>query len=163
MKLNSIGFNAYTNLNPVDPRFKGDEHNQLAVKDEHIVRRRFLLLDIDREVTVEPIHEDEIDEMFAFAFRIEKELFYDKGEEPISIFSGNGVHIYLPVDLPNDDPSKALCQKILKSLSSKFDNVTYRVDTAVYNAARIIKVPGTIARKGVESEERPYRMAHVLE
>jgi hypothetical protein len=163
LKLNGLGYNIYTTVNPVDPLFKGDEHNQLAVKDQHIVRRRYQLVDIDREVTVEPIHEDEIDEMFAFAFCIEKELFFDKGEEPISILSGNGCHIYIPVDLPNDDASKVQCQKLLKVLAGKYDNSTFKVDTSVYNAARITKVPGTIARKGIQSEDRPYRMAHVLE
>lgn len=35
--------------------------------------------------------------------------------------------------------------------------------TSVYHAARIAKVPGTIARKGLETEERYYRMASVVE
>jgi hypothetical protein len=33
----------------------------------------------------------------------------------------------------------------------------------VFNASRITKVVGTVARKGLESEDRPYRMARVYE
>jgi len=36
------------------------------------------------------------------------------------------------------------------------------IQELVFNASRITKVVGTIARKGPESEGRPYRMARVL-
>jgi hypothetical protein len=48
-------------------------------------------------------------------------------------------------------------------LATKFDNDTVGVDRVVYNAGRITKIPGTIARKGVESEGRPYRMAMIVD
>ena len=47
-------------------------------------------------------------------------------------------------------------------LANKFDNEIVKIDTVVYNASRITKVVGTIARKGLESEGRPYRMARVI-
>jgi hypothetical protein len=58
---------------------------------------------------------------------------------------------------------------MLEALAKRYDTATVKVDTGVYNASRITKVPGTIARKGVEVEdptginERCYRMASVLE
>jgi len=53
-------------------------------------------------------------------------------------------------------------QSLLKQLAAEFDNATVKIDTTVFNASRITKVVGTIARKGMESQGRPYRMAQVL-
>ena len=51
---------------------------------------------------------------------------------------------------------------LLKNLATEFDNDTVKIDTTVFNASRITKVVGTFARKGLESEGRPYRMARVI-
>jgi hypothetical protein len=58
---------------------------------------------------------------------------------------------------------------MLKVFAAKYDTDTVKVDTGVYNASRITKVPGTVARKGIEVPdptgyiERYYRMASVVE
>jgi hypothetical protein len=167
--LNGQGYNIYTCFNPVSPDFRGDEHNGLAVKDADIVDRRFLLIDLDRADTNSPATDDEIEEVFAVAGHIEREYFFSKGRDPLTVASGNGAHIYLPINLPNDEASKLLCQKMLKALAAKYDTPTVKVDTGVFNAGRITKVLGSIARKGLELEdptgfeERYYRMASFVE
>ena len=169
LELNKQGYNIYTCFNPISPDFEGNEHDGLSVTDVDIVRRRYLLIDWDRAETDEPATDDEIDEVFKVAGKIEQDLFFDKGHDPITVCSGNGVHIYLPIDLPNDVQSTLLCQSMLQALAKRYDTAAVKVDTGVYNASRITKVPGTIARKGVEVEdptginERCYRMASVLE
>jgi hypothetical protein len=77
--------------------------------------------------------------------------------------SGNGHHLYyvLP-EISNDEESRKCFQVLLNSLASEFDNEVVKIDTTVFNASRITKVVGTIARKGLKSAERPYRMARVL-
>ncbi len=168
--LNRAGYNIYTVFNRIDPSFEGDEHNGLAVKDEAIVQRRYLLIDIDRPDTDKPATDDEIDEIWRAAGPIERDFFFSKGAEPISVCSGNGVHIYLPLaDLPNDAATKDMCKLMLIALAEKYNTQTAKVDTGVFNASRITKVLGTIARKGVEvpdetgMNERYYRMAEVVE
>ena len=169
LKLNKQGYNIYTCFNPVSPDFKGDECNGLAVKDVDIVCRRYVLIDFDRAQTSQPATDDEIDEILKVAHELEKDAFYSKGHDPIAVGSGNGVHIYLPIDIPNDHHGKALCQNMLKVFAAKYDTATVKVDTGVFNASRITKVPGTIARKGIEVpddtgiHERYYRMASVVE
>jgi len=82
---------------------------------------------------------------------------------PIRMMSGNGYHLYYILDeLPNDEKTKALVEGALNELADKFNNAIVAVDTVVYNASRITKVPGTIARKGENTAERPHRMAVVL-
>ena len=164
LRLNGLGYNIYIVMNPIKPGFRGDENNEVAVKDIDIECRALLLIDIDRAHAVDPIHEDEVDDLLAFAFQIEQYLTERGYADIISVFSGNGIHYYLPLDgLPNDDKSKEYCQVTLRALASKFDSDIYKVDTSVYNAARITKFPGTTARKGIESDERPYQIAALIE
>ena len=56
--------------------------------------------------------------------------------------------------MPNDEKSKALVEGALQELANKFNNGVVAVDTVVFNASRITKVPGTIARKGENTTER---------
>ena len=169
LKLNKQGYNIYTCFNLIRPDFQGDEHNGISVKDADIDHRRYLLIDLDRAQTGQPATDDEIDEIFRVAGPIEREYFYNKGKEPITVNSGNGAHVYLPIDYPNDQHSKLLCERTLQALAKKYDTATVKVDTGVANASRITKAPGTIARKGAEVEDptglhgRCYRMASVVE
>lgn len=168
INLNQQGYNIYTCLNVIKPEFAGDELNELAVKDADILHRRYLLIDVDRSITNEPATDDEIESVNEVTCRIETNLFFNKGHWPVTVFSGNGNHIYLPIDLPNNVTCKVLCQKVLQALANQYDTTTVEVDTSVYNASRITKVPGTVARKGVEVpdptgfNERFYRMASLV-
>ncbi len=161
LKLNAEGYNIYTLLNPLKPTFscKG------AAKNEDIACRRHLLIDIDRVgETSEPATDSEV----AHAKGLAKKIFdymADRGwPDPIVMMSGNGYHLYYALDeRPNDQESEALIKDVLLELSDEFDTHIVGVDTVVYNAARITKVPGTIMRKGEESVARPYRMAEVCD
>jgi hypothetical protein len=78
--------------------------------------------------------------------------------------SGNGHHLYYILnEIPNTPESESVVEMVLHNLARKFDNTQVKVDTVVFNASRITKVPGTIMRKGVESMDRPFRMAVVYE
>jgi hypothetical protein len=155
-KLNCDGYNIYTCLNPIACDFiRG------AVCDKDIAQRRLLLIDLDRVGThLAPATNKEIDAAHTLADKIER-WFLGIGESrPTRVMSGNGVHLYYHLaDLPNDDETHILLRSYLKSLAQNFNTDCVAVDTVVHNASRITKVPGTIARKGIESDERPYRKA----
>ena len=158
LSLNAQGYNCYVVMNPIDPAFLMG-----AVSDEDIACRRYLLIDVDRSETKEPASEEEIEETLEVANRIEAFLITEYGADEAMVCSGNGFHLYLPLaDLPNDESSKRLCKDLLHALARRFNTPTVKIDTAVYNAARITKVLGTVARKGSETEDRPYRRAHLI-
>ena len=77
--------------------------------------------------------------------------------------SGNGCHLAVKIDLPNDGQSKDLVERCLKALDSIFSNEKVKVDTTTHNPARIWKIYGTPARKGDSTAARPHRMARLLE
>lgn len=159
LRLNAIGYNIYVVMNPIKPTFTGN-----AAGDDDIAHRDLLLIDIDRaQKAKQPATDEEIEAAKQLADTVMAYLETNDWPDPIRVMSGNGHHLYyvLP-DFANDEVSKQYVKRLLKSLSREFDNETVKIDTSVYNASRVTKVVGTIARKGLESEERPYRMARVI-
>lgn len=161
--LNDQGYNIYTCLNPISPDFQGNRTNELAVGDADIARRRLLLIDLDRAYTAkEPATDDEVKAARDLSREIESFLSEQGQELHARVMSGNGIHLYYPLDLLNDESAKIQCQRLLKGLALKFDTDEIEIDKGVFNASRITKLPGTVARKGPESEARPYRKAVIL-
>lgn len=161
LELNLQGFNVYMVMNPIRPDFAGPG----AAKDVDIRYRDLLLIDIDRVGdTSVPANQDELDAAQALARKVRGETAKRGWSKPIVVMSGNGHHLYYVLDeLPNDDVATALISRTLNELAAKFNNEIVGVDTTVYNAARITKVPGTIMRKGIATEDRPFRMAVVCD
>lgn len=159
IKLNQMGYNIYVVMNPIKESFTGK-----SASDTDIEYRDLLLIDIDRaQKAPEPANQAELDEAFALAHDINKYLESRGWGEPILMMSGNGYHLYYILNqLPNDDQHKELVSDALQELADHFDNSVVKVDTVVFNASRITKVPGTIAYKGIETQTRPYRMARVV-
>ena len=159
LELNDQGYNIYITMNPISPDFKGK-----SAADSDIDYRDLLLIDIDRTGdTSQPATDQEIENAKALADKIATFLGAVNWPEPIRVFSGNGWHMfYLLDDLGNDKKAKELIQRTLKCLAKRFNNIFVSVDTSVSNASRIFRVPGTMNRKGEESEDRPHRMAVML-
>jgi hypothetical protein len=159
LRLNALGYNIYIVMNPIKPDFSGS-----AVTDGDISYRDLLLIDIDRvDKKKEPATDAEVDAAKQLSEVVMNYLAANEWPEPIRVMSGNGHHLYyvLP-EIQNDTDSAMYVESLLKNLAALFDNGIVKIDTGVFNASRITKVVGTIARKGPESEGRPYRMAVVL-
>jgi hypothetical protein len=156
LRLNSLGYNIYIVMNPIKESFQGK-----SAGDSDISHRDLLLIDIDRATKkTEPATDDDIEAARLIADSIKAFMEEREWSDPVRVMSGNGYHLYyLLADMPNDEDSKFRVQQFLLTLAQRFDTDIIKVDTVVYNASRITKVPGTIARKGPASEGRPYRMA----
>jgi hypothetical protein len=146
-------------MNPIKESFTGH-----SASDEDIQYRDLLLIDIDRaQKALEPADQAELDAALALANHIAEYLKAQGWGEPIRMMSGNGYHLYYILNqLPNDPHHKNLVTEALRELADRFNNTVVKVDTVVFNASRITKVPGTIAFKGTETHTRPYRMARVV-
>ena len=160
LRLNAYGYNIYTVMNPIGTAFTG-----YAAGDDDIAYRDLLLIDIDRTVKkVEPANDAEVEAARQVADAIKVFMQARGWSDPIRVMSGNGHHLYYVLeDVPNTPESTSAVQQVLRSLATIFDSAVVKVDTTVFNSSRITKVPGTIMRKGMESEGRPYRMAVVYE
>ncbi len=79
------------------------------------------------------------------------------------VASGNGAHLWYRVSLANDQPNRALVSSIYRALAKLYTSEAVAVDIKMANPGRVIKVPGTIARKGPHTPDRPHRVSHILE
>jgi len=160
LQLNQAGYSIYASMNMIRSDFQGG----LAVKDGDITHRTTVLVDIDRVGDTScPASDAEIDAAFDLGGDIERFLKDEGFPEPQWVHSGNGCHLYYRLPKLQESPLvKQTIEQFLKGLAAKFNNDIVGVDTSVFNASRITKVIGTIARKGVESEGRPYRMARLV-
>jgi len=163
----------YHTINPVNPALLERAPNRLrehvkkgeSTSDKDILWRRWLPIDLDysrpakTNATVE-----ELKAACSVGKQIRARLEDDLGyPAAVRVMSGNGVHLLHRIDLPPDSESRALVTRVLKELAKDFDVPGgAHVDTSVHNAARIMKVPGTMVRKGPHSEERPHRRSHLI-
>jgi hypothetical protein len=150
----------YFTLNPLKPDLDKN------AKDADVLERHWLLVDIDAVRGVPGVHnatEAEKQAAIGLGQAIRDAMAGLGWPRPVVIDSGNGCHLLYPIRLPNDDESRDLVKAVLAELARRFDNDAAKVDTGVFNAARISKLPGTAVRKGPATAERPHRLARLID
>lgn len=161
---------AYFTLNEINADLYSREQRDVFVKkpkstttDGDIVRRCFVLIDLDpnRSAGISASNE-EFEKAHLKAVDLYRYLIKEGFKEPIITRSGNGWHVYVTCDMPNDDEHNELVKKFLQSLSNMFSGGGVEIDEKVFNPARIDKLIGTWAKKGANSEERPWRIADIV-
>jgi hypothetical protein len=158
----------YFTLNPVLPDLLARRCNRLdyaasgeTTGDQHIVRRRWLLIDVDpkRPAGISAT-DSEKEQAKSNAKAIREHLCGAGWPMPVVADSANGWHLLYRIEVPTDDGG--LIAGALKPLAAKFDNAHCSVDQAVHNPARIIKLFGTLACKGDSTPDRPHRMSRIV-
>ncbi len=170
----------YFVFNEIDPALLARAPNRfqsclgkesLATSDRDVRRRRWLPLDFD-PVRVAGVSSSDSEKAAANQRAIDcRSYLIDRGwPAPLFADSGNGYHLLFPIDLevdraanPTGEPGKVLVERALKSLSVLFSDDVVKLDTSLFNASRIIKLYGTLARKGADMPERPHRRSHLIE
>ena len=161
---------AYFTLNEINTDLYSREQRDMFVKkpkstttDGDIVRRRFVLIDLDpnRAAGISASNE-EFERAHIKAVAVYRYLIQEGFKEPIITKSGNGYHVYVTCDMPNDDAHTELVKRFLQSLGKMFSDDGVEIDEKVYNAARIDKLIGTWAKKGANCAERPWRLATIV-
>src|SRR5260221_7823669 len=160
----------YATMNPVTREVHARAANRLkpyanvTTSDGEILKRHYLLLDFD-PTRPRGVSSTDVELARALARRDEV-ITWLSGQgwaDPVRAMSGNGGHALYSIDLPNDDPSRDLIKACLDVLHQTFLDTEVTIDRAVFNAARICKVYGTIARKGDPTADRPHRRAEIEE
>lgn len=158
----------YFTLNPVKRELLLRSRNKLSrgdsTKDEDIVSRRWLCFDFDPE-RAKDTNSTDAEHALAFERTGEVRKFLsDLGwAEPIRADSGNGAHLGYRIELPNDEASRDLIKGAFQVLAEHCSDARVKVDVSVSNAARIWKLYGTHARKDTDTDERPQRLAQILD
>lgn len=158
--LNSVTENAYAR----SPG-KLTAWSRRTTNDGEIKRRLSLPIDFDvvrppNTSSTDAEHEAALKRAIEVAAWLRTEF---KFPDPIRSDSGNGAHLNYYVNLPNIATINTLFQQFMAALSRKLSDKRVKIDAGVYNAARIWKLPGTLACKGDDSPERPHRLAKLIE
>ena len=157
----------YFTLNPVVPDLLARANNRVienaraTTADGEIVKRRWLPIDFD---ALRPSGISSTDAEHDAALDMAREcrsfLRLHGWPDPIYADSGNGAHLDYHIDLPTGTMQ---VRRVLECLATKFNNVRVEVDARVFNPGRIWKVYGTKVCKGDATQDRPHRMARILE
>jgi len=157
---------AYFSLNPiklpeginVNPETIPSSRNAAEASD--IERRVHLLIDCDppRKPGTNSTDEEK-QAALEEANKIREWLRSQGWPEPALCDSGNGWHLLYRIELPTDEDSSELLKNFLARLKQLFP----MVDAGNFDAPRICKLYGTWARKGENTEERPWRRSAIIE
>lgn len=144
-------------------RLRGIEYrSQSTTTDADILCRRWLLIDCDA-VRPSGISSSSAEHAAALAKAQEIRSNFAGADwaDPLYIDSGNGAQLMYRIDLPRDDGG--LVEKLLKKLDKWCSTPEVKIDVTVHNPARIWRLPGTYNCKGDPVEDRPHRMAKIIE
>lgn len=126
---------------------------------------RFLHLPIDCDPVRDPgVSSTDAEKAAAYDVAQEiRDILLIRGIESILADSGNGYHVLVRIDLVVNDASKDLVQKLLVAFNAKFGTPEVGIDSKVFNPSRILKIYGSVARKGAHTAERPWRTSALVD
>ena len=157
----------YFTLNPVLPDLLARANNRVienartTTADSEIVKRLWLPIDFDaRRSSGISSTDAEHESALEVAGECRAFLRHQGWPDPIYADSGNGAHLDYRIDLPTESTQ---VRRVLEFLATKFNNDRVEVDAKVFNPARIWKLYGTKVCKGDATQDRPHRMARILE
>jgi hypothetical protein len=156
---------AYVTLNSVDSALLSRRVNRLdyaqsgdTTGDQHILKRRWLLIDCDAE---RPAGISASDAEKEAARQKAREVYWFLKKQgwpgPVASDSGNGFHLLYRIDLPAND--HGLIERLLAALAKRFNSNGVKIDRTVHNPSRIARLYGTKACKGDSTPERPHRLS----
>lgn len=138
----------YMTINPTDGNGR---------KKENIVRREYLVVDIDPvRASGSNSTDAQMVESYALACRIHNFL--------PSLFmgcSGNGWHLIYICNLENTEEDNKLVNEFYDCLDKLFSTPTQQIDTCMANINRLTKIYGTMSRKAPHTDDCPQRQSYM--
>lgn len=136
---------------------------KVSTNDNDIISRRFVMCDFD---PCRKSSTNSSDEEYQYALDRAKDVYYflkEQGfEDCIICSSGNGIHLDLKVELPNDEETTEIIKGFFKYMGSRFSDDKVEFDEKNYNLARLCKCYSTVSKKGANIPARPWRQSKIL-
>lgn len=136
---------------------------KVSTNDNDIISRRFVMIDCD-PIRKSSVNSNEFE--FNCAMQKARDIFRflrENGfQDAVVCHSGNGAHLQLLVDLPNDDETTEILKRFYKYLGQRFTDEHVDIDQKVFNLARLCKTYSTYAKKGANLPDRPWRQSKII-
>lgn len=164
-------YNVYFTVNRVNPECYGREQkNKIILKpkntttDNEIIGRDWVYIDFDaKRVSGSNATDGQVRLAKEKANEVYKFLRDNGFNEPIVVFSGNGVHFYLKCALKPTEENNAIIKRFIQAMGMLFTDENVDIDQKIFNLGRISRVPGSYSCKGAKNdEERPQRMCQII-
>jgi hypothetical protein len=176
----------YFTPNPVDPELltrcpnRVDRYSKSIgyslTTDDDILERRYLLIDLDPDrIDTEgelirtkcPSTDAELQLAVEAADAVELDFVFGlKWQRPLRMCSGNGIHLLFPLSKPIPPTLPEYEEDPIRHVFRVYGDWRYQnrvaFDANTHTASRMLKVPGTWAKKGTTTADRPYRRAEIL-
>jgi len=134
-----------------------------TTSDNNIIRRDWVLIDFDPKRAAGTNASDAEFELAHAKAQVVYTFLREQGfAEPVICKSGNGWHLLLKCNLSNTEENKDIINRFLQAISMLFSDDKVDIDESVFNAARICKLYGTMAKKGANIADRPWRMSQII-
>jgi len=136
-----------------------------SIVDTDIIARNWILIDLDPIRGHKKISSTEEEwQLSRQRARDIHNFLRDMGfSYPVVCSSGNGFHLMYKIDnWANTEDNNKIVSDFLKTLSLLFSDDRVDIDIKVGNCARITKLYGTMARKGIDDIDRPHRLSKIL-
>lgn len=162
-------YNIYFTINSLDPALYGRPQCEIArlggraTLDKEITHRNWVLIDFDCNRPAETNSTNEQKEDASKVAGSAYNWLVSHGvSHPVVVDSGNGYHLYIPCDLPHDEYTDNLLKEFVSALAVAFTSPSVKIDSVVYNASRISRLPGCYNRKGANIASQPQRMCRII-
>ena len=151
-------------------KYKGELRPKLTA-DADVTARVFLIIDIDAVRAAGHEKDSATDAEKAAAFEVANSvksfMWQYHWPEPLEVDSGNGCHLYYRLPTPvtradSPDLDTPAVSRLLKVMNHALGTPGASIDPSVCNPSRVMKIPGTMARKGEDTADRPHRQCRVL-
>lgn len=170
----------YYNAHIISDSFKENvPHNILeagkansALKNTDVCQMQYLVVDVDvdtdgngsDESPKVNVTQEENAKAVTMATKIANELATGGFTGIGVVNSGNGAHVIIPC-IPFEVKKNNLgyVKQFVRLMAKKYNEDTCNIDIKVTNAGRIFKMPGTLSKKGIPTEENPWRHASVVQ
>ncbi len=171
---------AYITVNPVVPDCfprgpnKVIDYAKKTTGQREILRYRWVVIDCDpKRPSGVPATQGQLDAALTFAGRVKIMLAKQfDWPAPAEGVSGNGAYLLYRIDLPNDDATRQLVEGVLKAIMPLMEreeedpaaankDIVIDVDESMFDLNQLIRVLGTLNKKGHPTQRQPHRRSRL--
>ena len=137
--------------------------NAKTTGDIDVIGRKWLMIDLDPKRTSGiSSSNEELEYARRKAHEVFRFLRNNGFNDPVVCMSGNGYHLMYPCRIAASEETDKLVERFINALAMLFTDNKVDVDKQCKNKARLSKVYGTVAKKGSNSADRPWRTSRII-
>ncbi len=137
--------------------------NAPSTSENDVIAFRWFLIDIDPKRPSGISSSDaELKHAMIVALRVIEFMAKLDFDSYIIALSGNGVHLLYRINEDATDENKQMLADCLKAVDAECSDDIVKIDSVNFKKAQVCKLYGTLAQKGSNTPERPFRMSRII-